>query len=110
MKRSDVLKEQLAEVTRKTLDDINEILMRVPDNELDVDDNRGSLIDHSGSDDAEENVVVQRVYLKNSGKKPSKAIAVCGVWDEDYEIGVDKYPIEFLLNILEALESAEEEL
>jgi hypothetical protein len=109
MKRSDVLKEQLAEVRRKVLEDIKEILRRVSDNELDVSDNRGSLIVNSGSDDAEENVVIQRVWLKysNNGGIP---IAACGVFDEDYEVEVDTFTTEFLMNILEACETAEEEL
>jgi hypothetical protein len=96
------------EVKRDVITVLTEILKKADDNKLDLDDYRGSLIVNQISDDDQESVVIQSIYLKY-GVEHCKVIACCGVFEEEYDQDLEDYSVEFLLNILEATEEAIEE-
>jgi hypothetical protein len=82
------------------LKDLVEVLKTAKDNEINLDDDRGSLIYNSIDD--QENEIIQAVYLRY----PDKVIAKIGSYEPDYEIEVNEMSIEILLNIIDAVEVA----
>jgi hypothetical protein len=80
--------------------DMVETLKAAEDNELELDDDQGSLIYNSIDD--QESEVIQSVYLRY----PDKVIAKIGAYEPDYEIEVNDMSIELLLNIMDAVEEA----
>jgi hypothetical protein len=84
---------------KKIMDEIRNVLICNEDNEIQLDDDRGSLV--VGGDD-QESQVIQSIYLRY----PDKVIAKIGVYETDYEQDLDEMNIEVVLNVFDAVEKA----
>jgi hypothetical protein len=87
--------------------DIVEVLMEHADNELLLDDHRGSLC--YNTIDEQECEVIQSIYLKYGKDGEGKVAARVGVYEPDYDVNVDDMDIEMVLNVMDAVERAENE-
>lgn len=83
-----------------------EALKEVDDNELELDDDRGSLV--YGGDDQESQIImsVYLKYAKDAEGELGKVIAKIGVYEEDFQVPLDDMDIEMVLNIYTAFENA----
>lgn len=106
MKTSEKLKFEL-ETVKIGITLAIDALLRKNNDELLLDDNRGSLI--TNETDMQESEVIHRIWRKYNGCNSAKIIAGVGIYEEDYEVPIENYGTEFLLNILEAAEKADEE-
>lgn len=84
--------------------DIVEVLKAEENNELQLDDHRGSLC--YNAIDEQESEVIQSIYLKYAKGGEGKVVARIGVSEPDYNIDVDDMNIEMILNIMDAVEEA----
>ena len=86
--------------------EIANVLKEHADNELLLDDHRGSLC--YNTIDEQECEVIQSIYLKY-GVENCKVVARVGVFEPDYDVDVDDMNIEMVLNVMDAVERAENE-
>jgi hypothetical protein len=85
---------------KKIMNEIIKVLKDADDNELFLEDNRGSLV--VGGDD-QESQVIQSIYLRY----PDKVIAKIGIYGEPlYDQNLDEMNIEMILNVFDAVEVA----
>jgi len=87
--------------------EIANVLKEHADNELLLDDHRGSLC--YNTIDEQECEVIQSIYLKYTKDGEGKVVARVGVFEPDYDVDVDDMNIEMVLNIMDAVERAENE-
>jgi hypothetical protein len=104
MKKSENLKFEVETVKISVMLAID-ALLRNNNDELLLEDNRGSLV-NSVIDD-QESEVIHRIWRKYHDHK-AVIVAGVGVYEEDRVIPLEEYGIEFLINILEAAEEADE--
>jgi hypothetical protein len=84
------------------------ILEGQPDNKIDLDDNHGSLIVNQ-IDDQESEVIRSIELIKRTDNIiPPCVVVWYGIYEEENNQAVKDFDVNFLLNILEALETATE--
>jgi hypothetical protein len=85
--------------------DITKVLLEAPDNEIELDDHRGSLC--YNTIDEQESEVIQSIYLKYvAGSDEGKIVAKIGVYEPDYDVDLEDMNIEMVLNVMDAVEKA----
>jgi hypothetical protein len=90
---------------KKIMDEITKVLKEAEDNEIQLDDHRGSLC--YNAIDEQESEVIQSIYLKYvAGTDNGKIVARIGVYEPDYNIDLGDMNIEMILNVFDAVEKA----
>ena len=107
MKESQRLKQEYNAIRSMILIRIDEHLHKNND-ELNLDDDQGSLIVNQIDD--QESEVIHRIYRKRINPKTTRIMAGVGMYEENYELPIGNFDIDLLFNILDASEIASEDL
>jgi hypothetical protein len=104
--RAKLYRDTFNDLVKGLTDNLIILLKETENNNIDLDDVRGSLIYNHIDDQQSE--VISSIYLKYDTTSPSKARIAAKVDDgiEGYDVRFEELSIELMLNILDSVEEA----